>query len=236
MKKLIALLIVVVVFTSCNSKKKNLQAMQTDIHKITVQEVVQVSGYTYLRAQEDGVEKWVAAPTIQAEVGKTYYFKKGLEMPNFESKELNKTFETIYFVDQISEDQNSLGTMNTNSVIPESTEQNIKPVIEKETINIEASKDVTTIGNLFKDFKSFDGKTIKVKGKVTKFNAAIMNKNWIHVQDGTDFNGDFDLTITSMEEVKVGDIITLEGKVTLNKDFGAGYSYKVIVEDAVLIK
>jgi hypothetical protein len=63
-----------------------------------------------------------------------------------------------------------------------------------------------------------------------------MNVNWFHIQDGSDFNGEFDLTVTSTEEVKIGDIITLQGKVTLNKDFGAGYFYNIIVENATLIK
>ena len=62
-----------------------------------------------------------------------------------------------------------------------------------------------------------------------------MGKNWFHIQDGTTNNGDFDLTITSAAEVKVGDIVTIEGVVALKKDFGAGYSYEVIIEEAKLI-
>jgi len=241
MKKFIALLIVVVVFISCNTKKKDLEAMSTDIHRIVVKEIFQVRDYTYLRAEEDGIEKWVAAPAFQAVVGNTYYFKKGLEMPNFESKELNKTFETIYFVDQISTDANLVDMIEAEIPVADSTQidlnqQMAKPLIEKEDVKIEASSGVSSIASLYKNLKSFDGKVIKVKGKVTKFNAAIMNKNWIHLQDGTDFNDEFDLTVTTIGEFKVGDIITLEGKVALDKDFGYGYSYKLLLEDAVLVK
>ena len=60
-----------------------------------------------------------------------------------------------------------------------------------------------------------------------------MNKNWIHIQDGTDFSGKFDLTVTSDKEVSVGDIVTLEGKIALNKDLGYGYFFDVIMEDAI---
>ena len=70
-----------------------------------------------------------------------------------------------------------------------------------------------------------------VRGQVVKVNEGIMSLNWIHLQDGTDDAGNFDLTITTLETAKVGDIVTFEGTVILNKDFGAGYSYELILEE-----
>jgi len=90
---------------------------------------------------------------------------------------------------------------------------------------------VTTISELFKNSASFAGKKVKVHGVVVKINKGIMGRNWIHIQDGTNFDGNFDLTITSQEEPKVDDTVTLEGTVSVNKDFGAGYFYNVILED-----
>lgn len=63
-----------------------------------------------------------------------------------------------------------------------------------------------------------------------------MRKNWVHIQDGTEYNDEFDLTLTTNNLVKVGDIITIEGKVFLNRDFGYGYFYNVIIENALLIE
>jgi hypothetical protein len=61
-----------------------------------------------------------------------------------------------------------------------------------------------------------------------------MDRNWVHLQDGTSDSGSFDLTVTTEEEVNVGDVLTFEGKIKLDKDFGAGYSYEVIMEQAKL--
>jgi hypothetical protein len=61
---------------------------------------------------------------------------------------------------------------------------------------------------------------------------AIMGKNWIHVQDGTEAAGNYDLTVTTQGTAKVGDVVVVEGGISLNKDFGAGYKYDVIMEDA----
>ena len=68
-----------------------------------------------------------------------------------------------------------------------------------------------------------------------KVNQAVMGKNWVHVQDGTDDAGNFDLTITTQDMAAIGEEVVFKGKLTLNKDFGAGYSYEVIMEDAVLV-
>ena len=63
-----------------------------------------------------------------------------------------------------------------------------------------------------------------------------MGKNWIHLQDGTDFKGKFDLTVTTNETVNEGDKISVEGMITIDKDFGYGYFYEVLMEDAKIIK
>ena len=93
-----------------------------------------------------------------------------------------------------------------------------------------------TIKELFEKKKSYEGKTVKVRGKVTKYTPAVMNKNWIHIQDGTDAGGKFDLAITSNDEVAVGDNIVVEGKISLDKDLGYGYFFEVIMEDAKVQK
>jgi hypothetical protein len=63
-----------------------------------------------------------------------------------------------------------------------------------------------------------------------------MNVNWLHIQDGTDSNGNFDITATTMGEAQLDDIVTIKGKVILNKDFGAGYVYAVLIENATVSK
>ena len=88
---------------------------------------------------------------------------------------------------------------------------------------------------MFENKQNYAGKKIKIKGEVTKFSSGIMGKNWVHFQDGTAFEGAYDLMVTSQENVLVGDVVVFEGIITLDKDFGAGYFYKVIMEDAVIV-
>ncbi len=227
-------LLAALVLLSCNNSPKSNSADGPEIHKAIVQEVLHVKEYSYIRVLEEGVEKWIAAPSTAVEIDGIYYFGKTMEMKDFESKELNKSFETIYFVEKISsslEEATVPLTANPHPVSPE----NPKPVIEKKDVNVETSDNSITIAELFKNKEKYNNTVVRLKGEVTKFNPAIMNTNWVHIQDGTDFNGEFDLTVTTSETVQIGDVITLEGKVTLNKDFGAGYIYAIIIENAALI-
>ena len=80
------------------------------------------------------------------------------------------------------------------------------------------------------------GKPVKVRGKVVKLSAGIMGKNWLHIQDGSGQAGSNDLTVTTSAEAKLGDTVLISGKLTVAKDFGHGYKYDVIVEDAQITK
>ncbi|MBE3085334.1 MAG: hypothetical protein IMZ64_03835 [Bacteroidetes bacterium] len=102
---------------------------------------------------------------------------------------------------------------------------------EKIDVVVEPCGECITIAKLLAGKQSYSGKVIKIKGKVTKFNPAIMGKNWVHIQDGTEFEGGFDLTITTDKQASVGETITFEGKIVLDKDFGYGYFYNVLMED-----
>jgi hypothetical protein len=67
-------------------------------------------------------------------------------------------------------------------------------------------------------------------------NEEVMDKNWVHLQDGTRDGESFDLTVTTLEKATVGDIVEFEGTIVLNKDFGAGYVYDVIMEEGKIRK
>ncbi|WP_242084877.1 hypothetical protein [Aestuariivivens sediminis] len=211
---------------------------ESGLKKVIVQEVLQVSSYTYLNVLEDGNKKWIAVPTIEAKLGETYYYKGGMEMPNFYSNELDRTFDSVLFLGSITSAEAI--DVDTGMVDPDAPKEDVKPAkqptLDRLALNIEAIEGGVRIGTLFEKASQYAGQRVKVVGEVTKFTANIMGKNWIHVQDGTDFKGAYDLMVTSQEIVSVGDIVVFEGVIAVDKNFGAGYFYKVIMEEAVLLK
>ena len=240
----------IILILACGSgpNSQPVAGRQADVHKITVEEVLQSTKYTYLRAKEVDAGLWLAVSKSEATAGEVYYYKGegGLPMTNFTSKELNRTFEKILFLDKMYKDEAcSVSASNMKEMSPSyhhhSDPQHSMNTRQVETpgataIITEQAKGGITIAELFKNKKSYSGKTVIIKGQVVKFIPAIMNKNWLHIQDGTEFSGKFDLTVTTGNEVKVGDTVTLQGVIALDKDFGFGYFYEVIMEDAKLVK
>ncbi|MEN8199647.1 MAG: DNA-binding protein [Thermodesulfobacteriota bacterium] len=95
-----------------------------------------------------------------------------------------------------------------------------------------------TVSDIFAKREELNGKKVAIKGKVVKFSPMIMGRNWIHLQDGSGdpMNNTHDLVVTTTEQVKAEDVITVEGVLAADKDFGAGYRYDAIVEEAKVLK
>ncbi|MFA5328855.1 MAG: GW dipeptide domain-containing protein [Prolixibacteraceae bacterium] len=236
MRSFIIFLSVLFIFSGCVRKNK-VPVAQTAVanaaqHQVKVEEVIQTSKYTYLRVSENGADNWIAVNRQEAAPGETYYYDKDMEMKNFHSKELNRTFETIYFVQEISKEPIAPAT---NAMSPANHGGKVNSA-KKEGISIAPADGSISIAQLYANRNDYAGKTIKVKGQVVKINEQVMGKNWIHIQDGSGDANDFDLAITTLDGVKMDDVVTFEGVITLNKDFGAGYFYEIIMEDAKLVK
>jgi hypothetical protein len=108
-----------------------------------------------------------------------------------------------------------------------------QPVAEVDLTGIAKADGGMTVAEVFADPGKLAGQKITVRGKVVKTNAGVMNTNWVHVRDGSGAEGTNDLTVTTKGEIpKIGDTVVVSGPVTANKDYGMGYSYPVILEDA----
>lgn len=232
---ILALIVVALVFRLTKKQEipvKDLPAFAiTSMHNVIVEEVIQTASYTYMRVKEDKVDYWVATVKDDVAVGSKYSFGDALEMTNFKSKELDRTFDRIYFIsdndDQAGSQQNSMMTPTTMG----------RPKVELKTdVVIQPSMGGISIAELYKNRDKYANKKVIVKGKVAKVNNEVMDKNWVHLQDGTTDSGNFDLTVTTLESVKVNDIVEFEGTIILNKDFGAGYVYEVIMEGGIIRK
>lgn len=241
MKKIIiwsvATIVALLILVQCkpnNEKPETLQPEEavmenTDSHKVTVKEVLNANAYTYLLVTEGEKEYWMAIPKTEVKVGKTYTYEGGMEMKKFESKDLKRTFESVFFVEGLT-DPNPPAATEATSEAPKATSST------QLSKGITLAKGGISLFDLYSTRDKLAGKTVILTGKVVKFMPQIMNKNWIHLQDGTSFNGFNDITITTLEKLKVDDIVSLKGTVVLNKDLGSGYKYDILIEDAVVVK
>ena len=98
-----------------------------------------------------------------------------------------------------------------------------------------AQTSTKTVADLNKDKAALAGKTVSTQGKVVKVNNGIMGRNFVHVQDGTGDANNNNLIVTSKETANVGDQVTISGVLAVNRDFGSGYSYPLLIEDATIV-
>ncbi|MBT3229886.1 MAG: DNA-binding protein [Candidatus Marinimicrobia bacterium] len=225
----------VMMIVACDSKERvkapghNPQAAAPqqamgNAHTVLVKEVIQAKSYTYLFVTEDSQEYWIATAKQPFDAGMTLHYDEGLEMQDFTSKEIERTFDSIFFV----------GQMRGTSSASAQASSGKKAMEPSKDISIEKVAGGVSIQELYANKADYDGKVVSVRGQVTKFNAGIMGRNWVHLQDGTKSGDAFDLTITTQAVVSKDDVVVFSGKVALNKDFGAGYKYDLIMEEADL--
>ncbi len=232
--KVYLMLILVVVFSSC-VRNKNGQAVQSVVQPnakvFEVTEVVQASSYSYLKVKENLAERWVAVSKQDVKVGDVYYYDEALQMTNFKSKDLDRTFDVIYFINQISKTPLNRNKMSGGMPV-HSGKVKTKQL---SAITLKKADNEITVGQVFAERAAYSAKEFEIRGVVVKVNKQVMGKNWVHIQDGTNDAGNYDLTITTQDLPAVNDEVIFKGKLMLNKDFGSGYSYEVIMEDAVLV-
>lgn len=101
-----------------------------------------------------------------------------------------------------------------------------------------AGPEARTVEEVIGQRSTLKDKPVVVAGKVVKFHANIMNRNWVHLRDGSgsDAAQNNDLVVTTQEQFSTGDVVTVRGVVRADQDFGSGYAYKVLVEEAKKVK
>jgi hypothetical protein len=204
----------------------------------TVVETMNSGGYSYVCLEKKGKKTWVAVPEMKISVGQQLSLQPGMEMPNFTSKSLGRTFDSIIFSNgpaALPQDAGGLppghGDVGKKAASGKSpaTKVGINVIVEKAS-----GANAYTVGEIFEKRSALNKKTVVVRAKVVKVSAGIMNTNFIHLQDGT---GDSkkstnNLVATSDDLPSVGDVVTMKGTIVKDKDFGSGYSYTVIMEKA----
>ena len=213
----------------------------TQVHKAQifygkVLEIKSAMGYKYLKLDENGTTTWIAIANAPVAVGDKIGFDKKTVMKDFKSKTLGQDFKEIYFASDVYLPQKvtspkSMKQMLGLDISPEIKEEKpTKPFEKKETYTIE---------ELHMWRKNLDKQTISIKGTVVKVSKDIMKRDWVHIGDGTGNEKKLtdDLIFTaSNTKVKSGDTVQATGKIVVDKDFGYGYFYPIIIEDANFTK
>lgn len=245
MKKFFLIIIPAILVMSCEMRPKKIQADETSIQfdhseehrhehkdyetamvdKITAvtEEVMHSEKYTYLKVSDGNRRYWIATASADIEPGTTISYHDGLLRVNFESQEFKRVFDTIYLV-------NSVRVEGKNPAGPPTPEKDIDADTKNYISEIQGS---ISLDKLFASRSEYDGKIVTVAGNVIKVNRNIMGMDWVHITDNSIIGGKpAELTITTNSDVSTGQKAVFKGKISLNRDFGYGYRYDILMEEA----
>ena len=188
-----------------------------------VLETMNSGGYTYAFIDTGDASVWAAGPQTTVAVGDFVTASGLMAMNGFHSNTLDRDFEMIYFASALS--GAATGAQQVDSVVKakESSDSGI---------SVAKADGGQTVEEIFTQKDKLIGTEVVIRAQVVKFNAQIMNTNWIHLQDGSGSEGTNDLTITTSATAAVGDVITVRGTLAADVDFGYGYKYALIIEGA----
>jgi len=223
----------------------------------TVLETIAAAPYTYVHVDVDGQKMWVAAPALTVEVGEQVAIPgKLMPMKDWHSKSLNRTFDLVYLAESIRKVGDSGESPKSPAGHPDvahgkstpapsssgghpdvgHTKPAPTPAVSVDFSGITKAEGGKTVAEIYAEKDELAGKQVVFRGKVVKASRGkIMGKHWVHVQDGTGEEKARDLTITTAASLaKEGDTVVVTGKVVLDKDFGMGYKYPVLIEEATI--
>jgi hypothetical protein len=229
--------------------------------KGTLVERLDAPPYSYLHIQAGKEELWAAVPQATVEKGAAVTVVNAVPMNGFESKQLKRKFDVVFFgnlegaggaapggmppgmpagMAQAPAGMPAPGEPPNPEMMKQAHAQAAAGPNDVGDVKVDKASgaDARTVAEIHSQRTALKEKTVTVRGKVVKYNAAIMGKNWLHLRDGTGKadKGDHDITVTTGDQAAVGDVVTVKGVVRTDKDFGAGYAYPVIVEDAKVTK
>lgn len=192
-----------------------------------VLEQIPAPPYLYLRLQTTRGETWAAVSAAPVEVGTEVTVHQSMRMQQFPSKTLQRTFDEIY-LGSLTAPGAAVDAGNPHAALA----QPVATTVAK--VDKAGGADARTVAEAWSEGAGLAGRQVSVRGRVVKYNPGVMGRNWMHLQDGSGDagKGTHDLTVTTLDEAAVGDIVTISGTLAVDRDFGAGYRYPIIVEDA----
>ena len=223
-----------------------------------VMETMDGGGYTYVLLKNGAERVWVAIPLMKVSVGENLTLVPGYEMKNFTSKGLNRKFDRLIFSAGPGNQRIKLSPSAlkiAHEGMPANMTQAASPpsqagapavsgasarktgkVVSSSTAPVAKAKGPNsfTIAQLYAKKKKLEKRPIVVRGRVVKVTTRIMKKNWVHIKDGsgTETKKNNDLIITTKDLPKEGDLVTAQGILYNDIDFGSGYRYSLILQDA----
>ncbi len=210
-----------------------------------VLDTINTAGYTYVFVKTSDANVWVASPQSKLTIGDTIDVMDVMPMKDYHSKTLNRTFDLVYFAGGIVKKGDANSSYKACAMKPAASPMEqislqgamghtpqMDPGVKADFTKIKKVPNGNSVAELFAQKETLKGKKVVLCGVIVHANDNIMNKNWLHLRDGTGNEGANDIIVTTKDNPIVGQIVVAEGTLSKDKDIGAGYKFALMIEDA----
>lgn len=231
MKKVFALVFLCVVSSAWAAPKFDGSSIQGE-----VLESVNAGSYTYLRLKTTDGEVWAAIMQTSMPKGTKVQLHDPMLMTDFESKAMGRKFDQIVFASAVSTETSGVASPTQQMAAAHKGTAASAAAVPVAKVAKAAGPAGRTVAEVYAQKSQLTGKPVEVRGTVVKYNAGILDRNWIHLRDGSGAaaSANNDLLVTTTQPAKVGDVLLVRGTVRTNANYGSGYDYPLVVEGATL--
>ena len=201
-------------------------------------ESMNVATYTYVLVDTGKKKLWVAAPRFAVKTGDKVEVANAMAMPDYESKTLKRKFDVVYFTGSVSVNGRNANERPASAAASGELPPGHPKIDGAVAASVSDFSKITkpaggkTVSEIVDGRKQLQGREVTVRGKVVKYSSGVMGKNWLHIRDGSGTPANNDLTVTTDTPAAVGSTVLVKGRLSTDRDFGSGYFYPVIVENA----
>lgn len=214
----------------------NSQGGMSTMFEGRVVDMIDAGRYVYIQVQTVEKKVWVAAPAFDGDIGDGVLVPPGVPVADFQSRKLGRKFDMIYFVGDIRRVGETDGvtapdvTSQDRMMHPPMDELAEIPAVD--IGRVEKADGGYSVSEIIAGRDDLAGREVVLRARAVRFTSNIMGKNWLHVRDGSGDEGANDLVVTTDAVVKAGDLLLIRGVVRVDQDFGFGFKYDVIIENA----
>lgn len=175
-----------------------------------VQEALHGEGRTYLRVVEGQYNFWASVPETKVDVGQFVLLGKG--PLKYAEPGAGRLFDALTVIEDVAV---------------------VDAAVAYAAARLPVAEGGRDIAAVYRDRTALGGQPVKVRGRIVKAAKNIEGTNWYHLRDGSagPGAGEDDLTFTSKADYSVGEVVVVDGPLTLDKDLGFGYFYSAILEN-----
>ena len=202
---------------------------------VTVSQVIERPSYAYLSVTDGATNGWIIAPAMTVPLNSELTVEHYIRALDFEALEIDRRFDVVLLAARVNGAGVRLKETGEEAavdpVLPASGVTQVQVSIRR----VKVARADVVIAELRAQRADLTDRRIKLRGQVIRVVPRVRDRNWVWLRDAS-ADGDFgSLPVVLDRAVEIGQVLLVEGRVSINRKFRIGGVHPVLLEDAVVL-